>query len=232
MKKSNLFLFVPDTVPVCSSFDQEFQLQDNYRINMLPQNTRELKSGGAAEESPAINALRPQSSEQTIDFPLDLFDYLENVPFDIEELVEEDVLYRNVLCDAGSCQTDQTTRRTTPISDVPSDELETPTNELVQPQQPQIHLVDIQSENQNTINMEEIYSFSPVPSTYQAAENVQQLLQIRESPPSLYLNLPRPSTSPVEDVSTPVLIKMLLESEEIGEKVSHPIGLKFPFFKN
>lgn len=186
---------------------------------MLPQNTRELKSGGAAaEESPANDALRPQSSEQTIDFPLDLFDYLENVPFDIEGLVEEDVLYRNVLCDAGSCQTDQTTRRTTPISDVPSDE-------LVQPQQ-QIHLVDIQSENQNAINMEEIYSFSPVPSTYQAAENVRQLLIRRESPPSLYLNLPSQSTtSPVEeDVSTPVLIKMLLESEEIADKVQYGIA--------
>ena len=191
--------FAP-TVPVCSSFDQEFQLQDNNYINMLPHNIT-LKSGGLAEEESPAYALH-QSSEH-IEFPLDLFDYLENVPFNIEQLVDQDI-YRNVLCDAGSCQAD--TRRA-PNSEVPCDQLVTPTIELVQPQQ---EMVEIKSENVD-INMEEIYSFSPIPP-YQ--ENVPP------PPPSLYLNISQTTSQTENEVSTPVIIKMLLESaEEIGQKV-------------
>ena len=184
-------------------------MQENIHLNMLPQNTT-LKFSGTAEASPT-NALPHQSSDEQIELPLDLFDYLENVPFNIEELIEEDN-YGTVLCDAD--ESNQTNRRRNPNSDVQmSDELLfTPTVELVQLQDPlQIKTEDV------VMNFEEMYSFSPIPA-YPMEENVQ-----REP---LYLNLPtilQPVSTPSEGgVTTSVLINMLLEREEIRKTVLNP----------
>jgi hypothetical protein len=203
-----IFLFILILVPVCNSFDQEFQLQENIHLNMLPQNTT-LKFSGTAEASPT-NALPHQPDEQ-IELPLDLFDYLENVPFNIEELIkEEDSSYGTVLCDAGSYHS-QTNRRRNSNADVQmSVEPSTPPPfEFVEVQHPiQIKTEDVE------MNYEEMCSFSSI-SNYQMEENVK-----RES---LHLNLPpilQPVTTPSEGVvTTPVLINMLLEKEEIRKQV-------------
>lgn len=191
-------------VPVCNSFDQEFQYQENIHLNMLPQNTT-LKSGGTTEES-QINA--PNQSTEQFEFPLDLFDYLENVPYNIEGLIEEDV-YRDVLCDTGiSCQPNS--RPPLIIPDVQSDEIATQTNENIQAQ-PELKNEDI------VINFEEMYSLSPITTTYQ--ENVQRE-QLATTPSLLRLDFETTKSNPSEDVTTPVLIDMILASETIDPKVS------------
>ncbi|XP_046651862.1 uncharacterized protein LOC124342763 [Daphnia pulicaria] len=205
----------PLCIPVCNSFDQEFQLQENIHLNMLPQNTT-LKFSGTAEASPT-NALPHQPDEQ-IELPLDLFDYLENVPFNIEELIkEEDSSYGTVLCDAGSYHS-QTNRRRNSNADVQmSVEPSTPPPfEFVEVQHPiQIKTEDVE------MNYEEMCSFSSI-SNYQMEENVK-----RES---LHLNLPpilQPVTTPSEGVvTTPVLINMLLEKEEIRKQIPEPVDIK------
>ncbi|XP_057375977.1 uncharacterized protein LOC130696867 [Daphnia carinata] len=211
---NNLFVMddptTPLYVPVCNSFDQEFQLQDNYRINMLPQNTT-LKSSGTAEASP-ITALPYQSPDEQIEFPLDLFDYLENVPFNIQELIEEDN-YGKVLCDTGNYQES----RRNPNSNILSDELlSTPTTELVQAES----ITEAKNEDA-VMNFEEQCYISPFP-TYQLEENIK-----RES---LCLNLPSTlqlaNNSSKEDVTTPELINMLLESEETSKKQQISVDVK------
>ncbi|XP_046453183.1 uncharacterized protein LOC124200872 [Daphnia pulex] len=205
----------PLCIPVCNSFDQEFQLQENIHLNMLPQNTT-LKFSGTAEASPT-NALPHQSPDEQIELPLDLFDYLENVPFNIEELIkEEDSSYGTVLCDAGSYHS-QTNRRRNSNADVQmSVEPSPPPFEFVDVQHPiQIKTEDVE------MNYEEMCSFSSI-SNYQMEENVK-----RES---LHLNLPpilQPITTPSEGVvTTPVLINMLLEKEEIRKQIPEPVDIK------
>lgn len=199
-----IFFHLP-LVPVCNSFDQEFQLQENIQLNMLPQNTT-LKSSGTAEASPT-NALPYQSSEEQIELPLDLFDYFENVPLNIQEMIEEED-YGKVLCDTEYYQTS----RRNPNSDFLSNELlPTPITDLVQAQ----GILELKNEDA-VMNFEEMCSFSLVTNT-QAEENIK-----REP---LYLNLSstlQPTNSSSEqDVTTPVLIDMLLESEEISKKVAN-----------
>jgi hypothetical protein len=67
------------------------------------------------------------------------------------------------------------------------------------------------------MNFEEMCSFSPI-TTYQMEENIQR--------DSLHLNLPsnlQPVSTPSEGVvTTPVLINMLLEREEIRKPVLNP----------
>lgn len=201
-----IMFFLLLLVPVCNSFDQEFQLQENIHLNMLPQNTT-LKSSGTAEASP-INALPYQSPDEQIEFPLDLFDYLENVPFNIQELIEEDN-YGKVLCDTGNYQGS----RRNPNSNILSDELlSTPTTELVQAQ----GLPEAKNEDA-VMNFEELCYISPLP-TYQSEENIKRELLCLNLPSTLQLA----NNSSQEDVTTPVLINMLLESEEISKKVLHP----------
>ncbi|KZS13173.1 Uncharacterized protein APZ42_021638 [Daphnia magna] len=211
---NNLFVMddptTPLYIPVCNSFDQEFQLQENIHLNMLPQNTT-LKSSGTAEASP-INALPYQSPDEQIEFPLDLFDYLENVPFNIQELIEEDN-YGKVLCDTGNYQGS----RRNPNSNILSDELlSTPTTELVQAQ----GLPEAKNEDA-VMNFEELCYISPLP-TYQSEENIKRELLCLNLPSTLQLA----NNSSQEDVTTPVLINMLLESEEISKKQQVSVDVK------
>lgn len=209
----------PLYIPVCNSFDQEFQFQENIHLNMLPQNTT-LKSGGTAEES-QINA--PNQSTEQFEFPLDLFDYLENVPFNIQGLIEEDI-YRDVLCDTGiSCQSNS--RQSPIIPDVQSDEIAIQTNENIQALQPELKNEDI------VISFEEMYSLTPITTTCQEQHDLQ-----REQPATPLLRLDLETTTkpnPSEDVSTPVLIDMILASENIGptkQEILEPVAL--PVYSN
>lgn len=179
---------------------------------MLPQNTT-LKSGSTAEES-QINA--PNQSTEQFEFPLDLFDYLENVPFNIQGLIEEDI-YRDVLCDTGiSCQSNS--RQSPIIPDVQSDEIAIQTNENIQAQ-PELTNEDI------VISFEEMYSLTPITTTCQ--EHDLQREQPATATPLLRLDLETTTKpNPSEDVSTPVLIDMILASENIGP---NKVFEKYPF---
>jgi len=169
---------------------------------MLPYNAI-LKTSNTAEQMSSVAPL--QSSEQQLELPQDLFDYLENVPINFQELVEEDELFRDVLSGANNCQNNASRRASEP--NVQSNEFAPSTVELIQPLM-----------NEDVIvKLEEMSSISPI-STHYVEENIQQHVL---SPPSSLLRLNLQTAvqpNPPEHVTTPILIEMLLQNEEIVQQ--------------
>ena len=173
---------------------------------MLPYKNAILKTSSTAEQ---ISSVAPSlSTDQQLELPQDLFDYLENVPINFQELLEEDEFIRQVFSGADTCQNNASRRALD--QDVQSNEFIPSTVELIQP-------LELMNEDA-IINFEEMSTISPI-STYHVDDNIQHMLPPSSS--SLRLNLPTPAVQPtlMENVTTPVIIDMLLQNEDIVQQV-------------
>lgn len=167
---------------------------------MLPQNNT-LKSGGTADESQVMNG-----PHESIELPLDLFDFLENAQINIEGLIQDSIYHDALTSNADSRQSN---RRTAPISDVQSHELAIQTHEFIQP-----HII-AEHENEDIVSkFEEMYSL--LPELVTSYGNIQRGSATQRLRLDLETAMP---PNPSEDVTTPALIEMLLESECVDQEV-------------
>lgn len=182
--------------PVCNSLDQELQYNNNHST-MLRHETTTLKT---------VNSSAQASSDAEIELPADLFNILENIPFDLDnfdELMALENTYNHLPLQTFDSDSEQIRAS---ISGLATDQLETPTFEEL----PQVALEPTSFIEDNTI-----LDFDSFPSTtFLSPESPFTNTQ----PISLDLDL---SIQPTigQDLTTPVIIKMLLDNVDESDNL-------------
>lgn len=185
--------------PVCNSFDQELQNNNNHST-MLRHETTNLKT---------VNSSAQASSDDEIALPADLFNILENIPFDLDnfdELMALENTYNHLPLQTFDSDSEQRASSSGLATD---QQLETPTFE----EMPQVALEPSFIEDNTIMDFEQVFNTFPASTTF--------LLSSPASPfnantQPISLDLTDLSIQPTigQDLTTPVIIKMLLDDVE------------------
>lgn len=195
--------------PDWNSYDQEFPLQDYDNLNMQPQlSTLEFCNTTANQILPAADELPPEIEEM-------LADCLENNSFNIQEWVEE--ACRNLSPDPANWGLEQSSSALS-SSNPRIDDLSSNSSLglLLQTYIPE------QQADQPKGCQDALINFEEKLSLFNTANQVEEKISIQSEVKSIKLNIQttlQPQNNKLEDITTPVVIKTILENEEADNQM-------------